>query len=56
MGRKGKFSFLFIVHEFFSKHGEQRNNYSRLRFPWVVFMLTIILFVQCQLFFKFRSE
>jgi hypothetical protein len=27
MGKKGKSSFLFVVHECVGEHGEQRNNY-----------------------------
>jgi hypothetical protein len=27
MGKRGKSSFLFLVHEFVGEHGEQRKNY-----------------------------
>jgi hypothetical protein len=32
MGRRGKFSFLFVVHECVGEHGEQKNNYLGFKF------------------------
>jgi hypothetical protein len=35
MGKRGKSSFLFIVHDCVGEHGEQRNNYRG--FKWHCF-------------------
>jgi hypothetical protein len=39
MGRKGKSSFLFVVHEFVGEYGEQRNNYLRFKIAFRVKIL-----------------
>jgi hypothetical protein len=39
MGRRGESSFLFVVHEFVSEYGEQRNNYLRFNIAFGVKIL-----------------